>query len=306
MIPKRPDREIGASPVQRVDNARRGRLVVLLVFLIGAALFVRDVVFPPAQRFWEEEVVPRLAGEPPASARRVPTPEEAADPGRVPPVVHREELLEALQRPPPVAKRIPVRLAEGFRPGGFRVAAVSHVLPLTTAAPGGWRLPATTARPAFAVLALNDGRAYPILLVREGGVHRLYLDRNRNGDLTDDGAPLANEGGGGFATTLRLPLAEVTGRPFEGTYDLWVYVDERRDDRLQVYSRTQLSGEVTLGGRSYPAVVADNLVLDGDFTNDGIAIDLDGDGRFRGPREVLRAGEALELSGIAYRFDVTW
>jgi hypothetical protein len=302
----RPDRGIGVSPVQRVDNRRRGRLLVLLGFAIGGALFVRDVVYPEARRFWESEVAPRLAGQPPESARREPTPAEAADPGRVPPVVHPEELVEALQRARPVETRVPVRLSRAFRPGGFKVAAVSHALPLAAAPQPGWRLPATTGRAAYGTLLLKGGRAYPLLLVRSAGVYRLYLDRNGNGDLTDDGDPVSNEGTGGFAATLRLPLAEVAGQPLDGTYDLWVYLDERRDDRLQVYSRTQLSGEVALGGRSYPAVVADNVVLDGDYTNDGVAIDLDGDGRFKGPREVIGPGESLELSGVAYRFDVAW
>lgn len=300
----RRDRRIGVSPVERVNDRRLGRLVVLLAFLAGGALFVRDLIYPAAQRFWEAEVAPRLAGEAPASARRVPSPDEAADPGRVPPVAHPQDLPEALQPPPPVPVRVPVRLARGFQPVGFRVAATSHALPLSASPPAGWRLPATAGRLAFGALALGDGRAYPLLLTREAGAYRLYLDRNRNGDFTDDGAPLANEGSGGFATTLRLPLGEVTGLPLEGTYDLWAFLDERRDDRLQVYARTQLGGAVTLGGRTYAAVVADNVVLDGDFTNDGIAIDLDGDGRFKGSREVLRPGDALELSGTSYRFDI--
>jgi glycosyltransferase involved in cell wall biosynthesis len=38
------------------------------------------------------------------------------------------------------------------------------------------------------------------------------VDRNRNRDLTDDGPPLESEGAGGFGTSLRLPLPEVTGR----------------------------------------------------------------------------------------------
>lgn len=303
----RPDREIGASPVQRVRKGRGGRVVVLLVFLAGAALFVRDVVYPDARRFWEAEIAPRLAGELPASARRMPTPAEAADPRRVPPVVHREELIEALQPPPPVAKRVSVRLLSGFRPVGFRMAAVSHALPLAVdAPPPAWRLPATGGHRAHGSLVFGGGRAYPLLLVGEAGVHRLYVDRNRNGDLTDDGPPLANEGSGGFGTTLRLPLAEVTGQPLDGVYELWIALDERRNDRLQMYCRTQLGGQVTLAARSHPAVVADNLVLDGDYTNDGIAIDLDGDGRFKGPREVLAPGDVLELSGTAYRFDPAW
>ena len=91
----RPDRRIGVSPVERVNERRPGRLVVLLAFLAGGALFVRDVVYPAAQRLWDAEVAPRLAGEAPASARRVPSPDEASDPRRVPPVAHPQDLPEA-------------------------------------------------------------------------------------------------------------------------------------------------------------------------------------------------------------------
>lgn len=304
--PTRSDRQPGVSPVQRVDRSRPGRFLVLLVFLAGAALFFRDQVLPAAQRFWETEVAPRLAGQLPDSARRVPSPVEVADPVRVPPQVHREELIEALQPVAPAMAEVPVRLASGFRPAGFRMAAMSHPLLLVSQPPQGLRLPATTGRAAFGALPLHGGREYALMLVSEGGGHRLYVDRNRNRDLTDDGPPLESEGAGGFGTSLRLPLPEVTGRPLEGSYDLWVNFDARRADRLQVYCRTQLSGEVVLGGRPYPALVADNLVLDGDYTNDGIAIDLDGDKRFKGPREIIAPGQTLELSGTAYRFDLAW
>ncbi|MCU0972032.1 MAG: hypothetical protein MUF57_09695, partial [Gammaproteobacteria bacterium] len=114
-------------------------------------------------------------------------------------------------------------------------------------------------------------RPYRLMLVQEGSARRLYVDRNRNGDFTDDGEALRSEGSGRFAAGLKLPLAEVTGGRLEGIYDLWVYLDDRRDDQLHVYSRTQLAGEVSVEGRRIPAVLADNVLLDGDYTNDGIA-----------------------------------
>ncbi len=310
MAVTRPDRQPGASPVERASE-RRGRrrigpFAVLVAFLAGGALFFHDVVLPPARQLWQDEIAPRLAGLPPASARRVPSPAEAADPGRVPPVVHREELIEALQRPPATVSDLPVRLSAGFRPAGFRIAAQSHSLALSAESPPGVRLAATGGRAGFGQLRLQGGRDYLLVLVEEGGAPRLYVDRNRNGDLRDDGPPLLNEGTGGFAASLRLPLREVTGQPLDGAYDLWIYRDERRADRLHAYARTQLAGELTLGGRRVPAVVADNLVLDADYTNDGIALDLDGDGQFRGARELIPPGGTVEVDGAACRLRVAW
>ena len=305
----RPERQPGESPVQRVSGRsgrRLGRVVVLLAFLAGGALFFRDVVLPPARQFWQAEIAPRLASGQPAGAQRVPSPAEAADPGRVPPIVHREELIEALQQPRLEAVEADIRLVEAFRPIGFRVAAMSHAIALSGDAPRGLRVPPLVGRFRFGLLRLHGGREYPLVLVEGGGAWRLYVDRNRNGDLGDDGPPLANQGTGRFAASLRLPLREVTGQALDGVYDLWIYLDEQRDDRLQTYCRTQLAGEVALDGRRVPAIVADNVVLDADYTNDGIALDLDGDGRFRGARELIGPGEAVELDGAAYRFRVTW
>lgn len=306
---KRPPRQVGDSPVQRVaERSRRrvGRLVVLLAFLAGGALFVREAILPGVLRLWEAEVAPRLAGVEPASARRVPSPAEAADPGRVPPLVHREELIEALQSPPPAVVEVAVRLGDGFRPAGFRIAAQSHAIGLTSQPPAGLRLPPALGSARFGLLRLQGGREYVLALAEADGVLRLHVDRNGNGDLGDDGPALSNEGTGRFAAALALPFGAVTGQPLDGTYDLWVYLDERRGDRLHAYSRTQLAGTVNLAGRRYAAVVADNAVLDADYTNDGIAVDLDGDGRFSGARELLAPGAAVELAGTAYRFRVYW
>ncbi len=299
-----PVRDAGQSTRR---NGRAGLWLVGLVFLAGFLLFARDVLVPAVQKFWTEEIGPRLAGDAVLSERRVPSPEEAADPRRVPPAVHREELIDALQQPRPVAVELPVSIAaDGFRVAGFRAAALAHEIDLAPEPPRGLRLPARYGVAYYGVLALGAERPYRLMLVQEGSARRLYVDRNRNGDLTDDGEPLRNEGSGRFAASLKLPLAEVTGGRLEGSYDLWVYLDDRRDDQLHAYSRTQLAGEVGVEGRRVAAILADNAVLDGDYTNDGIALDLDGDRRFDGSRERVGPGETLELGGRSYRFRVGW
>jgi hypothetical protein len=298
-----PVRDAGPS---RRRNDRAGLWLVGLVFLAGFVLFARDILVPAVETFWTEEIGPRLAGVAALSERRVPSPEEAADPRRVPPVVHREELIDALQPPRPVAVELPVSIAAGFRVAGFRAAALAHEIDLAPEPPRGLRLPARYGTAYYGAVALSTERPYRLMLVQEGSARRLYVDRNRNGDLTDDGEALRNEGSGRFAASLKLPLAEVTRGRLEGVYDLWVFLDDRRDDQLHVYSRTQLAGEVSVEGRRIAAILADNAVLDGDYTNDGIALDLDGDRRFDGPRERVGPGETLELGGRSYRFRVGW
>lgn len=298
-----PEREAG-GPARR--DRRVGLWLVGLVFLAGAALFARDVLLPAFQRFWSEEIAPRLAGVEALSKRRVPLPAEAADPRRVPPMAHREELIEALQTPRPVGVELPVSIADGFRVAGFRAAALAHAIDLSPEPPRGVRLPARYGVAYYGALPLHADRPYRVMLVQEGSTRRLYVDRNRNDDLTDDGEALRTEGSGRFAASLRLPLAGVTGGRLDGVYDLWVYLDEHRDDQLHAYCRTQFAGEVSVEGRRIPAVLADNVVLDGDYTNDGIALDLDGDRRFDGLRERVGPGEALEIGGRSYRFRVGW
>jgi len=76
----RPDRQNRRpSPVQRVTAARAAAWSCCWCSSSSARCLPRR--HPPSgAAVWEAEVVPRLAGETPASARRAPSPAEAADP----------------------------------------------------------------------------------------------------------------------------------------------------------------------------------------------------------------------------------
>ncbi|WP_172838753.1 hypothetical protein [Solemya velesiana gill symbiont] len=56
----------------------------------------------------------------------------------------------------------------------------------------------------------------------------------------------------------------------------------------------------------FTAYLADNHVLDGDYRNDGISIDLDGDGKIQKSWEYLPPGGTLTLGGREYNVKIVY
>jgi hypothetical protein len=155
-------------------------------------------------------------------------------------------------------------------------------------------------------------RFFFVLDLQEDNSFALYFDRNNNRDLTDDGPPLLNKGSGsggpgGFACELRIPWETlILDSPFDGDFEIWFSSNQagwEQGHRLSHYSRTQLKGSVEVGGQRYAAVLADRGYNDADLTNDGIVLDLNGNGKF--DREE-RASTMHTINGIEYEFDVAW
>jgi hypothetical protein len=218
--------------------------------------------------------------------------------------------------PPPGRKAkaspmvVDVSIGLGFRSAGFRIGAVSRSITLSDQ-PGArmHRLPGFDApRQRYGVIRLASGREHGFALDLAAAGYRMFLDRNRNGDLQDDGEPLLNQGKGLFASRINLPLSEVTGIPkLKGDYRLWLFTNPGSwsKGRMRFYSMTQLRGELLLNGRRYTAYLADNKPVDGDYRNDGISIDLDGDGKIDRRSEWFPPGRPAMIDGEAYSFRIT-
>jgi hypothetical protein len=137
----------------------------------------------------------------------------------------------------------------------------------------------------------------------------LYFDANQNGDLTDDGKPFTNQGSGIFATTITLPfrrlIKEVT---YPGNYAIWFFTNDTLWKRYAVahYSRTQLKGVVHIAGKTYAAYIADSRDNDANLTNDGLWVDLDGDGNFDRKQEYFPPDQVAHVHGKDYVFVITW
>ncbi len=303
----------------KTELRRRGPLFPLVVILLLAAGFY---LYEAPDRSWVsylERVQIMLSG---GEAKDDPV--EAVESDAVP----EEQVADLIDQPdsvqsPPVAaekqqsdqvKALPLQLdvsiGLGFRPVGFKIAAVSQAIPLSRKPERPLRHlpnPASSSQ-WYGTINLAHGFEYGFVLDLGAEGYRMFIDLNRNGDLRDDGEPLVNQGDGVFAHRLILPLAKVTGIPkLTGEYRLWIFTDASGLDegKIQYYSMTQLQGELLLQGKRYTAFLADNGPVDGDYRNDGISIDLNGDGKIERASEFFPPAKDTLIDGVTYRFVVT-
>jgi hypothetical protein len=205
--------------------------------------------------------------------------------------------------------QLDVSIWKGFRPVGFKIAAVPQAIKLSSKPHSRvHRLPKFVApKQKYGLIKLARGLEFSFAIDMSASGYKMYLDRNRNGDLRDDGPPLINEGRSLFASRLSFPLKAVTGIPrLDGEYQIWIYAnpDSWQRGEMLYYSMTQLQGELLLKGKRYTAFLADNGTVDGDYRNDGINIDLDGDGKIDRRTEFFPHNTPAPIDGVNYNFRV--
>ncbi len=145
--------------------------------------------------------------------------------------------------------------------------------------------------------------------ITPGEYGAFYLDRNQNGDLTDDGGPLMNQArpSGYFSAPLSLPFSRIMDNAPFPEYQARIFVNETswHQNRMCYYSTTQFKGSVAVGGASYLAYIVEFGDNDADFTNDGIYLDLNQDQRIDTKTERIAPGSAASINGKNYVFAIT-
>jgi hypothetical protein len=135
-----------------------------------------------------------------------------------------------------------------------------------------------------------------LVLTEESNPPKLYLDANRNGDLTDDPGPFIGEAAGIVPNhyTLQLPYPrEKASAP----YKIWLFPS--RMGGVQFYPKCHWYGELLVNGRTYKVVLFDGNA-DGDYSNDPVIIDLDNDGKVS-DAEKLKPGQSCTIDGTAVK-----
>jgi thiol-disulfide isomerase/thioredoxin len=146
---------------------------------------------------------------------------------------------------------------------------------------------------------------------------KLYVDANGNGDLADDPAPKweKKEGAGPngvqltqYSGSFELPLG--TGEKAE-MVSLGCYrFDPNDPQRGQLkttflyYTDYAYDGEVTLGGKTYKAMLTDDTAS-GQFApaagaTNRFLIDINGDGKFTARGEVYKSSEPFNVKGTTW------
>ncbi len=312
-----------SSDRKKSGRKRRGPFFsVLFILSLAAGLFIYELPGRP----WEphliqlQEFVTKWAGEelpsiPSTTQKRVPVkkgpyvdrPNTAT---KKSPVVSAKPKQKMKDDSEPLPVQLDISIGMGFRPVGFKIAAVSHFLNFNNKPNRRiHRLPRfLSTDQLYGLFRLGDGQKYDFVLDLASSGFRMFVDRNQNGDLSDDGKPLLNESNGIFATRLSLPLNRVTGiSQLKGDYSLWIYATPVLWKRKQMsyYSMTQMRGEIILKGKRYAVFLADSGPVDGDYRNDGINIDINGNGKIEGIYEFFPIGDTVYIDGVGYDFRIT-
>jgi len=135
-----------------------------------------------------------------------------------------------------------------------------------------------------------------LVLTEESNPPKLYLDANRNGDLTDDPGPFIGEVAGLVPNhyTLQLPYPQEKAT---APYKIWLFPS--RMGGVQFYPKCHWYGELLVQGRTYKVVLFDGNA-DGDYSNDPVIIDIDNDGK-ASDAEKLKPGQSCTIDGTAVK-----
>lgn len=185
------------------------------------------------------------------------------------------------------------------------------------------KLPADLAAPLFGTIKLGPADSATSIAVvldePEGKPSRLFVDANANGDLTDDPAPVWSsrsvKGSDGkeyqqFSGSSKLNIA--FGKE-KAELNFPMYRFDKRDPGraalsgfLFYYADYAREGEVTLGGKTYKALLADRMAT-GDFRgkdaeSSGVQlfIDTNEDGKLDVRSEAFDVRQPFNIGGQTY------
>jgi hypothetical protein len=296
-----PDYQRPYEPVEPPEGGGRrlaGALVAALILVLAFNL-VEGVQWPAESA---PEPVPEAALPPPARPLSpAPSPSVAPE-SQVGPQA------SLMGMPPQVIR---VSLSDDFALVDWKLPASStpQNVALSSSPPAGAKRSPEGRVLRYGELKLGPGggRRYAFVmdLGTRGGL--LWLDRNHNGDFTDDGEPLPNQGKGAFATAIEIPMRELyPEQRGERSFVIWLYVDRQGLERSRAgaYSRTQAQGRVFLDGIPHAAWIVDQGINDADLTNDGIYVDLDRNGQVDPETERIGPDQGVWVAGRPTRFEV--
>lgn len=256
---------------------RSGRWWGVVVALLVAVLLFHEQLADPLRRLWWGSLGPLVVQD------------WQAAPGEADAVVRSDGGAAPIL--------VPLSLDATFRPVTFQIPAASMPVALDG---NQSQVFAEAAGRRYGTFHFANGVSYRFVLYERGEHTLLAVDLNGNLDFTDDGPPYQSPTEA-FEVTVALPMSEVSGlTKVDSAYHLWLY--RTPEGGLRQVALTQLAGEVSLNGQSYAAFVVENTSIDGDYTNEGIYVDWNRDGRFHPATEHIAPGASLALETDGFEF----
>ena len=282
-----------------LSSSRRSRsaALMLVLFLIGIVVVFRNEISAPLTELWRATLGPLVVQDWQSDRRLIAPPGDRIAAQEIAQAEAGGEIRsdQATQSGP--ATTVPVMLAEDFHPVSFEIAAASLPLTLDDDLVAVW----SSGDRRHGTFQFATGVSYDFELFAVRDDLLLFVDTNRNGDFSDDGEPYRSPADA-FEVTVEFPMTDVSGLNDSGTYQLWVY--RTPEGGLRQVALTQFAGEVSLADRRYKAYVVENTSIDGNYANEGVYIDVNGDGRIHPAREYFASGAALNISGQPFELVV--
>jgi hypothetical protein len=132
----------------------------------------------------------------------------------------------------------------------------------------------------------------------------MYVDKNNNEDLSDDGPPLGHRTGSGTNTDLvslldiDVPVVSSRSETLSRPYRLWVSVSTSKGyPRLRYYSICHHEGTIRIGDREFGVLVNEYDTYDALYPE--ISINLNDDKEFA-PGEQFSDGSIITVDGRRY------
>ena len=281
-------------------RARLPRYLLLLLLVVGGYLLYDGFLRESLQQFWERNAAFLQAEYPEVDvAATFSQLNESREKSAASPDVD--------SSPPPKVPDLPLReleisVARHFTARELVMVPLSRELKITPSTDFSIKkMPAVSEGDTvhYALLKLSRFGLTQLVLVTQGEKSTLYVDKNHNLDLTDDGPPLVADTEA-FAVTLVLPFYAATGiMGLDGEYKLWIY-RPGTSGSLRYYPLTQLVGQITLDGRTFDALIMEGERTDANFLNDGILVDWNRDGEFDPQREQVEHGQVASRENARY------
>lgn len=241
-----------------------------IVLLCGIVAFV---IIGAAWLFWP--------------SHEVPVPQQPSPAAGKPPFAGRPEKQPVLVG----GKLIALEYSRDGNPLGLSVGQGSGVFLFETPSPnqGFRKLPPETGVQRYYDELKVAGQAF--LLLTEGSKPpKMYLDANRNGDLTDDPGPFVGESEAVVPNHYTLELPYLKER-IRAPYRMWFFPS--RMGGIGFYPKCHWQGHLELNGKKYKVVTFDGNA-DGDYSNDVAVIDGDNDGK-ASKAETLKPGQSIRI-----------
>ena len=293
----------GSDGSGKGDSALRAKLqryLLPVILIVGGYLLYDGFLRESLERFWERNAAFLQAEYPEVDvAASLKQLDETQQNSGVPPG---DDSSAATQKPELPLHEFEISVARHFTASELVIAPLSRELKTAPSTdfsikkmPDG----SEDGTVEYALLKLSRFGLTQLVLVTQGEKSALYIDKNHNLDLSDDGPPLVADTDA-FAVTLELPFYEATGiMGLDGEYRLWIY-RPGRSGSLRYYPLTQLVGQVTLDGRTYDALVVEGERTDANFLNDGIFVDWNGDGEFDPDSEQVPPDRVMSRDNARY------